>query len=101
MGTQNMKARVCEVSGVFLLQSTPGRGTTVGFSVPFDTSTPSDFGKRALIWTVICALMMVSFTFGDDWERPWNAIVAVIAAITVARYVAAWHRVRRSNEVMA
>ena len=43
--------------------------------------------------------MIVSFTFGDDWERPWNAIVAVIAAITVARY-AAWHRVRERGEVL-
>ena len=44
--------------------------------------------------------MIVSFTFGDDWERPWNAIVAVIAAITVARYAAAWHRVRERGEVL-
>ena len=101
MGTGSMKARVCEVSGVFLLQSSPGRGTTVGFSVPCDTSTPSDFGKKALLWAAICALMLVSFTFGDDWERPWNAIVAVIAAITVARYVAAWYRVRERVEALA
>ena len=100
MGTQNMRARVCEVSGTFLLRSHPGRGTTVGFSVPVDTSTSSDFGKRALLWTAVCALMIVSFTFGDDWERPWNAIVAVIAAITVARYTAAWHRVRERGEVL-
>jgi signal transduction histidine kinase len=94
MGTNNMKARICEVAGVFLLRSAPGHGTTVGFSVPCDTNTPGDFGKKALIWAVICALMLVSFTFGDDWERPWNAIAATVAAITVARYIAAWHRVR-------
>jgi signal transduction histidine kinase len=101
MGTNNMKARVCEVSGTFLLQSQPGRGTTVGFSVPCDTSTPREFQKRALLWAGVCVLMMVSFTFGDDWERPWNAIVAAIAAITVARYLAAWYRVRHRIEVMA
>ncbi len=101
MGTQNMRARVCEVSGVFLLRSHPGRGTTVGFSIPVDTSTSSDFRKRALLWTAVCVLMVVSFTFGDDWERPWNAIVAVIAAITVARNIAAWHRVRERGEVLA
>ena len=44
--------------------------------------------------------MIFSFTFDDDWERPWNAIVAVIAAITVARYIAAWHRIRE-HEVLA
>ena len=42
--------------------------------------------------------MIFSFTFGDDC--PWNAIVAVIAAITVARYIAAWHRIRE-REVLA
>ena len=100
MGTRNMRARVCEVAGVFLLQSRPGRGTTVGFSVPCDTSTPTEFGKRAIVWAVVCLLMIFSFTFGDDWERPWNAILAVIAAITVARYIAAWHRIRE-REVLA
>jgi len=46
---------------------------------------------------------------GDDLQfhvrrrlgtSPWNAIVAVIAAITVARYIAAWHRIRE-HEVLA
>jgi signal transduction histidine kinase len=101
MGTKNMRARVCEASGVFMLQSRPGRGTTVGFSVPCDTSTAGDFSKRALLWAVVCGLMIVSFTTGDDWERPWNAIVAVIAAITVARHVAAWYRVRERKEALA
>ena len=101
MGTENMKARVCEVSGVFLLQSQPGRGTTVAFSVPCDTSTPHEFVKRALLWTLVCGLMIVSFTFGREWERPWNAVVAVIAAITVARYLAAWYAYRDRMEVMA
>ena len=100
MGTNNMKARVCEVSGVFLLQSQPGRGTTVAFSVPCDTSTPREFQKKALVWAVVCVLMVVSFTFGQDWERPWNAVVALIAAITVARYISAWHRVRDRAEVL-
>ena len=94
MGTENMRARVCEVSGTFLLQSKPGRGTTIAFSVPCDTSTPGDYSKKALFWTVILTAMTFSMTFGDDWERPWNAVVAAIAAITVARHVAAWYRVR-------
>jgi len=94
MGIDSMKARVLEVPGRFLLRSTPGRGTTVAFSVPCDTSTPRDYGTRALIWAGVCALMLISFSFGDDWERPWNAVVAAIAAITVARYITAWYRVR-------
>jgi signal transduction histidine kinase len=94
MGIESMKARVCEVSGTFLMTSKPGRGTTVGFSVPFDSTTPGEFGTKALVWLAVLALMVVSLTIGDDWERPWNAILAAIAAITVARYAAAWYRVR-------
>jgi signal transduction histidine kinase len=101
MGTNNMKARVCEVSGAFLLHSTPGRGTTVAFSVPCDTSTSPEFLKKAFVSGLLCALMIVSLVYGDDWERPWNAIVATIAAITVARYIAAWYRVRDRVEIMA
>jgi signal transduction histidine kinase len=99
MGTQNMKARVCEVAGSFLLQSKPGRGTTVAFSVPCDTSTPGDYGKKALIWALVLTVMAVNLTFGDDWERPWSAVVAAIAAITVARYAAAWYRVRHREAI--
>jgi hypothetical protein len=25
--------------------------------------------------------VIASFTFGDDWERPWNAIMAVTVAV--------------------
>jgi signal transduction histidine kinase len=94
MGLDNMKARVCEMAGTFLLQTSPGGGTLVGFSVPCDTRTASDYAKKTLRWTGVVALMAVSFTFGRSWERPYNAIVAAIAAITVARYVAAWWRTR-------
>ena len=99
MGTENMKARVCEVSGAFLLHSKPGHGTTVALSVPCDTSTPGDYGRKALIWAVVFALMIVSLIFGDSWERPWNTLIAAIAAVTVARYMAAWYRVRHREAI--
>ena len=101
MGTENMKARVAEVSGTFLLQSKPGVGAIVGFSVPCDTSTSRDYATKALLWALVSALMLVSLTFGDRWERPWNAIVAAVAAVTAARFVAAWHRVRSRSQAMA
>ena len=100
MGTDNMKARVCEVSGAFLLRSKPGGGTTVAFSVPCDTSTPGDYGKKALVWALVLTVMAFNLTFGDDWERPWSAVVAAIAAVTVARYAAAWHRVRHREAMV-
>jgi hypothetical protein len=43
--------------------------------------------------------MAVSITVGRSWESPWNAIVAAIAIVTVARYAAAWRRVRGRVEV--
>jgi signal transduction histidine kinase len=101
MGTNNMKARICEVSGVFLLHSKPRQGTTVAFSVPCDTSTSREFLKKAFVSGLVCALMIVSSIYGDAWEQPWNAIVATIAAITVARYMTAWYRVRDRVELMA
>ena len=101
MGLQNMKARVCEMSGVFLLKASPGQGTLVGFAVPCNVRTARDYAWRALAWVAVLAVMSASFTFGRQWERPWNAIFAVIAAITVARYATAWHRVRARGDATA
>jgi signal transduction histidine kinase len=101
MGMSNMKARVCEVAGTFLLNTRPGGGTLVGFSVPCDVRTARDYAKKGLLWTAVIALMASSFAFGQSWERPWNAVVAVIAAVTVARYAAAWRRVRGRAEAAA
>ena len=101
MGLQNMKARVCEMSGGFLLKTAPGKGTLVGFAVPCDVRTARDYAWRVLTWVAVLAVMIASFAVGSPWERPWKAIFAVIAAITVARYAAAWHRVRARGQATA
>lgn len=101
MGMKNMTARVCEVSGTILLKTEPGRGTLVAFSVPCDTTTAVDYAKRALLWTAVVTLMAFNLTFGDSWEKPWSAMIAAIAAVTVARYAAAWHRARGRAEAAA
>jgi signal transduction histidine kinase len=101
MGTASMKARVCEVSGRFLLQSAPARGTTVAFSVPCDTSTPRDYGRRALLWSAVLVATITSATFENGWDRPWHVVLSLIVAITVARYVVAWSRVRHRREAVA
>ena len=101
MGMHNMKARVCEVAGSFLLKTTPGGGTLVGFSVPCDVNTARDYARKALLWTAVVALMAASFELGPGWHRPWNAFGAAIAAVTVARYVAASWRVRGRAEAAA
>ena len=101
MGLQNMTARVCEVSGTRLLKTEPGRGTLVAFSVPCNTSSARDYAWRALSWSAVLIVTASSFAFGNHWERPWKGIFALIAAITAARYTAAWHRVREREETPA
>jgi signal transduction histidine kinase len=101
MGIDNMKARVCDVSGTFVLRTAPGEGTLVGFSVPCDIRTSRDYAWKALSWAAVLMVMALSFTIGSHWERPWKAIFALIAAITAARYAAAWHRVRTGTAVAA
>ena len=36
-GLENMKRRLAEIGGTFIIQSEPGTGTTVQFSVPLKT----------------------------------------------------------------
>jgi len=96
-----MKARVCDVSGTFVLRTAPGKGTLVGFSVPCDVRTSRDYAWKALSWAAVLIVMALSFTLGSHWERPWEAIFALIAAVTTARYAAAWRRVRTHTEAAA
>jgi hypothetical protein len=101
MGIDNMKARVCDVSGTFVLRTAPGKGTLVGFSVPCDVRTSRDYAWKALSWIAVVIVMALSFKFGSHWERPWEAIFALIAAISAARYAAAWRRVSARSEAAA
>ena len=101
MGVDNMKARICDVSGTFMLQTAPGKGTLVGFSVPCDVRTARDYAWKALSWAGVAAVFATSFAVGNHWERPWKIIFAVMAAITAARFAVAWRRVRGRAEAAA
>jgi signal transduction histidine kinase len=101
MGMRNMKARVCEMSGGFLLKTAPSSGTLVGFSIPCDLRTSRDYAWKALSWAAVLIVMALSVTLGSHWERPWEAIFALIAAVSAARYAAAWRRVRARTEAAA
>jgi signal transduction histidine kinase len=99
MGIKNMLERVGEVSGSMLVHSLPGRGTTVAFSIPCDTRTSRDYAIKAVVWAGVLALMMLNASFGDNWERPWSTLVAAVAAVTSARFLAAWYRVHSSDHM--
>ena len=101
MGLDNMKARVCDMSGTFVLRTAPGKGTLVGFSVPCDVRTARDYAWKALSWAGVAAVFATSFAVGNHWERPWKALFAVMAAITAARFAVAWRRVRARDEAAA
>jgi signal transduction histidine kinase len=94
MGLRNMPARVGTLGGTFTLKSTPGAGTTVLFSVPYDTTSATTYRTKALVWSVVLTVVGINLAFGDAWERPWSAAIAAIAAIAIARYVVAYYRVR-------
>jgi signal transduction histidine kinase len=101
MGLKNMGARVAGVSGTMLFAPQPGGGTVVAFSVPCDVNTAGDYARRAWIWLAVVAVMLVDISAGPGWDRPFNAIIAAIASVTVARYVAAWWRTRRLPQAAA
>jgi signal transduction histidine kinase len=94
MGLRNMGARIAEVAGTILVHSTPGGGTTIGFSVPCDASTPRDYAKKAACWLGISAVSIAVLRASGNWNSPWYVIVVAVTAITAGRFIAAWLRVR-------
>ena len=96
MGMNNMRTRLAEVGGSLLMQSAPGRGTLVAFSVPCDTRTSGDYARRAITWIGASIALGAVLTRTGTWEHPWYFIVVAVTAVTAARFTAAWYRVRQS-----
>ena len=94
MGIRNMSARAGMLGGTLTVRSRAGAGTTVLFSVPYDTTSPETYRTKALVWAVVLIVVAIHLAFGDPWERPWSAALAAIAPIAIARYVVAYYRVR-------
>ena len=103
MGMANMAARAAEVGGTFEAASAPDRGTTVRFSVPYDTNTARPYMIRAFGWGVVLMAAAAHTVLRVSNDRPWDptvvviAGVAVIAGIAVARHVVATYQVRRAD----
>jgi signal transduction histidine kinase len=104
MGLNNMRARIGEIGGTRLVRARPGHGTTIAFSIPCDARTAGEYAKRALLWGTAAALMMVLAVMNGSWNDRWYVIlIAVLVGVmvTAARFVAAWHRIRRQTEGIA
>ena len=101
MGIRNMTARVGMLGGTLTLRSRVGTGTTVLFSIPYDTTSPETYRTKALVWTTVLIVVAIHLAFGDPWERPWSAALAAIAPIAIARYIMAYYRVRARSGVPA
>jgi hypothetical protein len=98
MGLQNMGARVAEIGGAILVQSAPGKGTIVAFSVPCDTNTSHDYARKAIFWVAAAALSITALNAVGGSDRPWYVIVVAVVSLTAARFVAAWYRVRHTRQ---
>lgn len=97
MGLKNMSARLHDVDGQMLV-SPQAQGTLIALSVPCDLETARDYAKKACIAAAVVGVATFNSAYGDRWEQPWSAIVAWLALVTVARYVAAWWRTRGRAE---
>ena len=101
MGLDNMTARAAVLNGSFMLNSAPGRGTAVRFSIPFLLGSPREYGMKALAWAALLCLGIWYFALRGLSERPWALGVAVIASIATSRYVIAYARARGSAGAIA
>ena len=91
-GIANMRARAEELGGTFELESHPGRGTSVIFSLPYTTVEPAGaYRRKALVSGGICTILIGLAI----WRWDLNFVtLSILAAIWTARYAVAWHRVR-------
>jgi hypothetical protein len=94
-GMNNRRARIAEVGGSLLIQSAPGTGTLVAFSIPCDTGTSGDYAKVAVVWLGVSIVLGAVLTQLGFWEHPWLFILVAVTTITGGRFTAAWYRVRR------
>jgi hypothetical protein len=89
-----MRARAEEFAGTFELESRPGRGTTVTFSIPYESVEPAGEYRRKALYSAGLCVITVGFLI---WRWDLNfAMFAVLAAVSSVRYVVAWRRVKEA-----
>jgi len=95
MGIRNMQQRADEFDGSFEMESRPGGGTLVRFSVPFAVGKAEKYRGRAMILTALAAIPVVLAV----WTGKLRLLVfGVFFAAAAARSAFAWRRLRRQNE---
>lgn len=95
MGTANMMARAADYGGRLDLVSRPGQGTTIVMAIPLlDAGAAAYRGRtrwRIVVWSLLLTGALFSLALG---EQDLDVVVAAVAAIGVARNVAAYVKVR-------
>ncbi len=94
MGIANMRARAEECGGFLDLETTPGGGTTIRFSVPYRSQSAREHRQRALTYA---AVMAVCCALAWWQESKLQAVVAVVSGISACRQAVAWRRVRKRS----
>jgi signal transduction histidine kinase len=96
MGIRNMRERAAEYGGEFEIDSMPGGGTTVRFSVPVASVAFEDYRKQ--IW--FCAALTVISTAFTIWR--WSPVLLMAAAMSVVglgQAVSGYRRTRARREI--
>jgi signal transduction histidine kinase len=96
MGMANIATRAAEVGANFEVQSAPGSGTTVRFSVPCEEPSAKPYLIRTVIWGVLLVVTIL-YLLQHGLFRPWVGTIGLIAAIAVFRYGTAAYRVGRAR----
>lgn len=99
MGAGNMRRRADDFGGTFELDSRPGGGTKVKFSIPCVAGSRGKYRNRS----IALSLMVVGFVLADA-ARPWSVwslapAVAFVAVIGAIHYLEAYRRVRTLSDV--
>jgi signal transduction histidine kinase len=98
MGMANMRARADEIGATLQVTGQPGAGATVRLSVPYATpellrSSRRRVLQRAALWLVILATAVFSLVTG----RLLNSVFGIMAMVALARYAAAYRRLRAAG----
>lgn len=101
MGVTNMQERAAEVAGAFELASSPGRGTSIVFAVPFVGRSAAAYLGRAAVAVAVVLLCAIWAASGDGWGRPVRLALVWIGIIATVRYTVAYVRVVRQERPRA
>ncbi|MBS1828755.1 MAG: sensor histidine kinase [Acidobacteria bacterium] len=92
-GLSNIRARAEEFGGAFDIESSPGMGTRVSFSIPYAPAEPaSTYARRAILYAAALVTLIAVMYFRR--ASPGLTALTVMFLIGTARNAVAWNRVR-------